>query len=74
MAERKTVKILDIRESELWLVCTKKLQDDCNPYRLYKKYYVPGKGYRQTQIAKYSDFMSVLNAIRSVYTAIAVLK
>lgn len=72
--ERKTAKILDICEGGIWLVCIKHLNGDPNPYRLYQKRYDHNLGYRQKQIAKYTDFMSVLSAIRSIYTSIEALK
>ena len=70
---QKTMKVLDICENGCWLVCIKDCTGALNPYRLYLKWYEPGHCYRKKQIGKYADFMSVLTAVRSVYTSIDVL-
>ena len=71
--ERKTMKVLDICENGCWLVCIKDCTGKPNPYRLYRKWYESGKGYRQKLVVRYADFMSVLAAVRSIYTAIDAL-
>jgi len=71
--EQKTMKVLDVCESGCWLICVKDCTGKMNPYRLYRKYYEPGKGYRRKMVAKYADFISVICAIRSIFTAIDAL-
>ena len=71
--KQKTQKVLDIRENGLWLICIKHLTPDYNQYHLYKQWYDPGKGYKKKQIAAYNDFMSILNAIRAIYTSLKVM-
>ena len=70
---QKTRKVLDICEGGIWLVCVKDCTGKANPYRLYAKDYDPVKGYRQKLLSKYSDFMSVLAAVRAIYTSLDVL-
>ena len=70
----KTQKVLDICEGGRWFVCIKDNTGVANPYRLYARDYVPGRGKRQKLINKYADFMSVLAAVRAIYTSLEVLK
>ena len=71
--EQKTMKVLDVFENGCWLVCVKDNTAKMNPYRLYRKYYEQGKGYCRKMVAKYADFISVLCAVKSIYTAIDAL-
>ena len=67
--ERKTQKVLDMTVDGLHIYCVKHLQDDANPYRLYCKwYYYNGDrdyGYHTKQVAKYANFISLIDHIRN---------
>jgi hypothetical protein len=67
--ERKTMKVMDAREGGRWFVCVKDCTGAMNPYKLYSKYYVPGKGYRQRLVKRYANFDSVLCTVWGVYAA-----
>lgn len=62
MGTNKTHKIMDIRLDGVHLECIRK-SGDMNPYRVYRL-----AGDHKRQIAKYSDFISVLYLITEFYS------
>jgi len=63
----KTVKVMEINDGGLHLVCIKNNTTDCNPYRLYKVWW--DKGWHRKQIAKYGDFRSIICDVRELVFA-----
>ena len=67
--ERKTQKILDMTACGFRIYCVKHMTDPKTPYRLYCKwYYYNGDrdyGYKTKQIAKYPEYINVIDHIRN---------